>query len=375
MASKDFGRRLDSARRRAGMTQGRLAEALGTASGEEVSQQKVSNWCRGENLPGDRATLVTLCRVLAAHGGFASRTEAETLLHAADQGALHPNEVIGFPPDWAMSTNGAGAEASNGHGNALPPGANGAGRGQNDATGDGDGAVGNGPTHASGSTDDGEPWYSRVVARVGVVQTALERPEIGGAAGAMIGSAVVVGAAWLLLGAAAGGAVLPAVALGAALWGSTALITLLPAEVEPPFRSERWWRLKRYRLSGAAAGVMVQVGLLLCGEGLYRLLFGGSASPALLFPLAALGALFAYAGGAEVQRAFARGSAGDDFYMHASRNVALMMLAAQMGFVLFLVLVAPTIPPDWFSLLLFAALSLVLCVEVWRRQGIGGAGE
>ena len=98
MAWKRFGCLLNAARQRGRLTQEQLADLLSAVLGAEISQQSVSQWCRGHYRPMDRRTLLGMCRVLQDADGLTSLREINELLEAADQGAVHAREEeVWFP--------------------------------------------------------------------------------------------------------------------------------------------------------------------------------------------------------------------------------------------------------------------------------------
>jgi transcriptional regulator with XRE-family HTH domain len=98
MNKKEFGRLINAARQRAHLTQERLAELIGEQLGVEVRQQNVQQWSSGQYLPLDRATLLSLLSVLYMREGFTSYSEIEAILRAADNGALHDDELVRYFP-------------------------------------------------------------------------------------------------------------------------------------------------------------------------------------------------------------------------------------------------------------------------------------
>lgn len=339
-AGKRFGELLTAARRQSGLTQQELADRVGDAAGVTLTQQHISNWSRGRHLPADRHLLMALCQGLFRSHGLKDLDEINALLLAADEGALQRVELTVWLPELLN-----GAEEAEHH---RPPSSqpqadeegpagrqpavdHAAGREATEARrarlGAGGGTRG-GRRIDTGNPHEPRPWYTRVVESVALLQELLTPPEHHGMVAAIALSTVLVASAWQSP-ATPGSDLARIILFAGSLWASTLVLTLPPSAAERGALGRAWWRRKLYRLSGVASGVFILAGLLLWIEALSQLLMATPLPPGTSFLIVLLGAIFAYAGGAQVQQSFIRGEAGESFYLSAAVQVGGMMMLAQ----------------------------------------------
>ncbi|MCZ7572711.1 MAG: helix-turn-helix domain-containing protein [Ardenticatenaceae bacterium] len=322
-----FSQLLDRARRQSRLSQQELADRVADVTGTTVSQQRISQWCTGETRPRERTDSLALCRALYRAGGLRSLAEVNELLRAADEGALHQEELAGWlpelldPPGGGRETEykddevtGVGCEPEAEKATLQQPGAGSSGPGGLAA-----------PTKDS---QDPKQWYTRVVEQVAHLLDAFKSPERHGMVGAIAVSTLLLGTAWQSP-ASLGGHPAQVILLAGSLWASTLLLALPPSPAERAVSGRPLWRRKLYRLSGAACAVFILAGLLLWAEALAHLLMSTPLPREVTFLLTALGAIFAYAGAAHVQQSFSQDPADQRFYTQAAAQVSAMMIVAQ----------------------------------------------
>ncbi len=218
------------------------------------------------------------------------------------------------------------------------------------------------------------PWYRRVVEALATFQDAWDEPDRYGT----VGSVVVV--AWLIatLWQQPDKWLRPEMGLllTAGLWASTLGLTLVPSLIERGVTEYpvRW--LKLYRLSGAACGVLVFVGTLWWGEGLWYVLFGSALPAWLLYGLALAGGAFAYAAGLDIQYWFYHRRNEEEgrepFYKRMATEVSAMVLIAQGLLIGCTFLLVEHLPGYHWHLLVIAPALLMVASALHGRQGAAG---
>lgn len=331
-----FSDELRAALRHAGLTQQQLADQISDALGTDPSQQVVSNWCSGKNVPGDRQTFLALCQVLHRTGGMDSLEAINRLLRSADQGALHPEEIGEWLPGLAQNREQDAKDAQSG------------------------------PSHADlpAPADDVslEAWAQQFIERVGQALRVFERVEVRQAAGVIILATLLLTVTWRS----------PAqwrqrwMEAGLLLWAQWASDLLLAwppsrAERESAGKERRW--LKLYRLSGTAAGVMVAVGGMFFASAFIQVIFGHAPARWLAFLILGAGAIFAYGGGLKVQAGASRVEE-QTFYRRASSQITLFIFIAQALLPWFFVAASDFIATGYLAVI---AVALVLLWPVLRR--------
>lgn len=339
MAKKwpDFGRELELARRRAQLTQQELADQVGEALKITINQQTVSYWCRGETLPRGRDIFLALCRVLHEAGALPSAEAANQLLKAADQGALHDEEIMVWLPDIA------GQQERAVGGQATPAGIN-------------------QPQYTEPEPQI-EAWAQRLIEGVEQILRPFERIETQQATGVIILATLLLAAAWRP-SVQWQNRLLEAALLIPTQWASNVLLAWPRSRAEHGPRDSEWrWR-KLYRLSGTAAGVMVAVGVLFFASAFVQVIIGHPPARWFSFVILGAGVTFAYAGGLRVQAG--AGQVKDQaYYRRASAQLTLFIFLAQALLPIFLVLAAPQIATGY---LVVISVALVLLWSLLRRH-------
>jgi hypothetical protein len=256
-------------------------------------------------------------------GALDSVAAANRLLKAADEGALHDEEIAHWLPELANKA-GGGAIAEERR-----------------------------ETEAGVPVED---WAQRFVEAVGQVIRPFEQAETRQATGVIILATLLLAAAWQPQDRWSG-RWLEAALLILAQWISDLLLVWPPSGAEGETSGgERRWR-KLFRLSGAAAGVMVAVGVLFFTGAFVQVIFGHPTARWLSFLILGAGVAFAYAGGLKVQ-AGAIHVQDQAFYRRASTQVTLFVLLAQALLPVFFVLAAPQIATGYL-VVISAALALL----------------
>ncbi|MBX7235320.1 MAG: helix-turn-helix domain-containing protein [Caldilineales bacterium] len=333
----DFAKELEQARGSAHLTQQELADRVGEALKISINQQTVSYWCRGETLPRGRDIFLALCRVLHDAGALPSAAAANRLLRAAEQGALHDDEIGLWLPDLAAER---GSET----------------QGQSDRPDHGQKSRG-----APDSPD--EAWAGRLIASVEHFLQPFARLETRQATGVIIVSTLLLAAAWRFP-AQWQNHPLAAALLIPAQWLTNLLLAWPPSSAEHGQSGSEWLWRKLYRLSGVAAGVMVAVGVLFFTGAFVQVIVGFSPARWLSFLVLGAGVIFAYAGGLKVQ-AGAIQVEDQGFYRRASAQVTLFVFLAQALLPVFFVLAAPQIATGYLVVL---SVALALLWPLLRRR-------
>jgi transcriptional regulator with XRE-family HTH domain len=371
MVQECFGEFIKKARKRSGLTQEQLAEGMTLLCGIEVQQQTISNWERSVNAPLDRLTFLNLARALAHFRGFDDLEDVNRMLAIAGQGALHEFEVEQFFRSLPASTAEQGSNGSrNGdaggakHEGARPQQPESGARG-----GEGSGGNAGGLTAPPGNSPASHPWYRRVIGGASRLREVLEKPPIYGMLAALLLATATVCATWVSPAAWTAPHQLVLIIIG--LWTTTLLLIVPPRDLEQLDDDGPWKRLKLFRLSGAACGVTVLVGVLLLVEATLRLLFGNAPTTPVYLVLAPFLLAFAYAGGLDVQYWFNRRQGQHEvFSPRSALYVSLLMLAAQALVVLSLFLMYMQVGDLLWILLLLTAPGLMLWAAIRNSRRV-----